>query len=290
MKIINVEYTSYCNVYNNYITREMYRKDPIITSQGALDRRDIWYHHPYQYSDFIMFVLQQQLDVLVQTHLEQIMRVQSSGKIIVENARCGVSIDFPFDYPKGSCLSIPVVDEEAFLDYFGGSTKVNQMLDISREDWRSAPPITRSDRGYKNEKNVFQAFRSNETLKTFLVQEDGFQLMHRLINLMNFVSMLIDEGDDPLTADEFIDLQSNPVQSRYDEWVKLTYRPEVFAYYPEFDKALIYFFSHTFGESLFMNYDARTNVGMCIDHEFFPIVKDFFKGTILGEEDLIIGI
>ena len=77
MKIINVEYTSYCNVYNNYITREMYRKDPIITSQGALDRRDIWYHHPYQYSDFIMFVLQQQLDVLVQTHLEHIMRVQS---------------------------------------------------------------------------------------------------------------------------------------------------------------------------------------------------------------------
>ena len=290
MKIINVEYTGYGNVYNNYITRGMYWRDPIIMSQGALDRRDVWYYHPYQYSDFIMFVLQQQLDVLVQTHLEQIVGVQSSGEIIVENARCGISTDFPLDYPNGTCLSIPVVDEKAFLDYFGGLTKINQALDVSSEDWRSAPPIARSSRGYKNEKNVFQTFRSNETLKTFLVQEDGFQLMHRLINLMNFVSLLIMEGGDPSMVAEFVYLQTNPIQSRYDEWVKLAYRPEASTHYPEFDKALIYFFSHTFGEPLFMDYDMRTNVGMCIDREFFPIVKDFFKGTILGEEDIIIGI
>lgn len=290
MKIINVEYTGYGNVYNNYIARGMYWRDPIIMSQGALDRRDVWYYHPYQYSDFIMFVLQQQLDVLVQTHLEQIVGVQSSGEIIVENARCGISTDFPLDYPNGTCLSIPVVDEEAFLDYFGGLTKINQALDVSSEDWRSAPPIARSSRGYKNEKTVFQIFRSNEALKIFLVQEDGFQLMHRLIDLMNFVSSLITEGGDPLMVAEFVYSQTNPIQSRYDEWMKLAHRPEASTHYPEFDKALIYFFSHTFGEPLFMDYDMRTNVGMSIDHEFFPIVKDFFKGTILGEEGIIIGI
>lgn len=290
MKSVNIEYTGYCNAPWCNTTKGVEKGDPIITTQEALGRRDIWYQHPYQYSDFIMFVLQQQLDMLVQTHLETIMKIQPSRDIIVENVRCGISVNLPLPYTDGMCLSIPVDDEEKFEDYFGGLEKINQALSVSWEDWQAAPLTPRPSRGFKNEKNVFRIFRTNETFKTFLKQEDGFQLMHRLINLMNFVGELVKEGDNPSCTDAFADSTKNPVLDRYDAFIKKVYNKEVFAYYPEFDKALIYFFSHTFGEPLFMNYDARTWVGMAIDYEFFPAVGKFFDGTILGDRDIIIGI
>lgn len=81
-----------------------------------------------------MFVLQQQLDMLVQTHLETIMKIQPSIEIIVENARCGVSVDSPPSHTDGMRLSIPVDDVEKFKNYFGGLEKINQALDVSWED------------------------------------------------------------------------------------------------------------------------------------------------------------
>lgn len=291
MKIVNIEYTGYCNApWIIGTTKGVEKRDPIMTAHEALGRRDIWYRHPYQYSDFIMFVLQQQLDMLVQTHLETIMKIQPSREIIVENVRCGVSVDFPLPYTDGMCLSIPVDDETKFKDYFGGLEKITQVLDVSWEDWQAAPSFARPSRGFKNERNVFLAFRKNDYLRTFLVQEDGFRLMHRLINVMNFVGELIRDGDSPSHTDDFIYSDKNPVQTRYDEFVKRTQKREVFEYNPEFDKSLVYFFSHTFGEPLFMNYDMRTNVGTAIDYEFFPYVWKFFEGTILEDRDIIIGI
>lgn len=218
------------------------------------------------------------------------MKIQPSREIIVENARCGVSVDSPPSHTDGMRLSIPVDDVEKFKNYFGGLEKINQALDVSWEDWQAAPLFTRPSRGFKNERDIFLTFRKNDYLRTFLAQEDGFQLMLRLINVMNFVGELIQDGDSPFHMGDFIYSDKNPVQTRYEEFVKRTQNGEVFEYNPEFDKELIYFFSHTFGEPLFMNYDMRTNVGMAIDYEFFPAVGKFFDGTILGDRDIIIGI
>lgn len=46
MKSVNIEYTGYCNAPWCNTTKGVEKGDPIITTQEALGRRDIWYYYP----------------------------------------------------------------------------------------------------------------------------------------------------------------------------------------------------------------------------------------------------